>query len=85
MIINIVPNHLNIFDPSINNNNAINHVDMFQSLIAGRLLSYAVSIAEWMLLQFFVSSFSLSYIKMFESTAIQIDRITAAIHDNDKA
>lgn len=82
---NIVPNHLNIFDPSMNSNNAINHVDIFPSLIAARLLSYATSIADWMLLPLSNSSFILSYIKIFESTAIQIDSITAAIHDRDSA
>jgi|GEM_PF-2864910 len=79
------PNHLNILIHIENKTKAINHVLSCQSLIAGRLLDTASSIAEERDFHSFNSSFILSKINTLASTAIQRDNITAAIPLKDKA
>lgn len=83
--INIDPNPLNTLVPIEKRTNAINPVLSWPSLIAGRLLSFAVSIDQLILLPSLSSSRSLSYIKIFASTHIQIDNIITAIPLSDNA
>ena len=85
LMIIIDPNHLKIFTHKVNSNNAINHVLKLPSLIADRLLSYAVSIADFIDLPPISSSLTLSYIKTLASTPIPIERIIAAIALSDMA
>lgn len=85
LMIIIDPNHLKIFTHKVNSNNAINHVLKLPSLIADRLLSYAVSIADLIDLPPISSSLTLSYIKTLASTPIPIERMIAAIALNDIA
>jgi hypothetical protein len=81
----IVPNHLNIFVPTVNKSKAIKPLLICQSLIADQLLSFALSIADSTHLPSFNSSRNLSYINIFASTHIHIANMIAAIPLRDIA
>ncbi|MEI8253279.1 MAG: hypothetical protein WCG25_06130 [bacterium] len=86
IVISIIDqNHLKILIHIENNTNAINHVLSCQSLIAVRLLDTDNSIAEDNDFHSLSSSCNLSNIRTLASTAIQSDKIIAAIPLSDNA